>query len=276
MPLQSVSSLPHAHVITTSSSDPPEQPKDAEPAHVASQGDPQDAFHLEGFFPRSDSYYSLSSLNGQWVRKEEEDADPSSPTTTLSSSSHDPVTPGLGNGQPYLILTPAAHDDHVSSEITQEDHVGGLVSTAAKVVTLPIVSSSTAFAGPSYDHDHLIHSYDFLHSSLSDRRRSATVPDLAAYHRGQRRKANMYDVREETGSQGKGGVEVVKWETPKLTLFSPEEEKIDYWGAEPGDGEDERRMQEPGDSWATYIYEHAKRLWIRKPELKSLVGADEW
>lgn len=207
-----------------------------------------DAFNLEGFFPRSNSYYSLSTLPGSqqnrhWAHSEQEKPQP--PPLTVdgdSSSAPDHV-------HTHLILSPNETDPDIQSE----DRVTGLVTSAAKVVTLPPLAT----VSPTYEHEHLIHSYDHLHTALCEKRRSATVPDLNKW----RVKKNMYDAERkrlsatEPGGKGKDLV--------ASSLFSPTEEKVDYFAADGEAGEEEG---ENDGSWSAYIYESAKRLLVSPTE----------
>ncbi|KAG8985100.1 hypothetical protein FRB93_006109 [Tulasnella sp. JGI-2019a] len=289
MPLQNSHrshSAPH-HLTSWASSTPPgvviipEEPSITQSASLISQQttdfEAQDAFHAEGFFPRSESYYSLSSMNAKreqqrlhWAHgrhndesiytneAEGEESRISSTRTSspLTSSSQliTPEVPGMtGDFDPHthLILSPTTEqqdpDAILSSQITKEDHMGGLVTSAAKVVTFPVAS-------PSYNHEHLIHSYDRLHNTLSERRRSATAPDLVALRNPALRKTNMYD----DGVERRGEMLGKKGSGPDLVttaLFSPTEEKVDYWGEEPGE-------EEQDGSWSAYLYESARKLLV--------------
>ncbi|KAG8857191.1 hypothetical protein FRB96_005865 [Tulasnella sp. 330] len=277
MPLQKSHSAPHR--LTSWSPAPPtvvaipEESSKPQPSSLTSQ--PSAHFEVQdGFFHRSESYFSLSSMNEKkahhWVHGGELDdvereGHPQARTTASSPGTPGgppslPITPAVfqseGNfdSQIHLILSPTREDFDadaiLSSEIRKENHVGGLVSSAAKaVVAFPVAS-------PSYDHEHLIHSYDHLHNTFSERRRSATAPDLTALRRdpasARRRKTNMYDRVDETSSKRS-----VRRDGPALvntTLFSPVEEKVDYWGDE---------AEEQDGSWSAYLYESAKRLLIK-------------
>jgi len=270
-------SAPHPLTsLTATVSNDPSGSSTIQPTLPSSPHDDEahDAFHLEGFFPRTNSYYSLSTVpdskQGHWVNGGSRGLTTTTTTiqthelspTASSFTTSQPITPAVSSAidaaHPHLILSPTANDNEL--QITREDRVSGIASAAAKVVMIPLTSTTT------YDHEHLIHSYDSLHNTLSERRRSATAPDLTALNAKNRR--NLYDASGAPVRKPPIGARQIS----SSTLFSPVEEKVDYWAmADEEEGVDgaEQSILDAGGALATYIYEGAKRLWVRKPTLTS-------
>lgn len=245
----------------------------------ASEG-PQDAFNLEGaFFPRSNSYYALSSMNrsnsgDNWVYgsstavvSSEAEANPN-----LTASQRD-RRPTTATSSPNSTLsfprTPVApmnllDDTTLRTRIEAEDRVRGLALSALEKVTE--IGFSRQFDGPNYEHDHIFHSYDALHDSFCEKRRSATLPNLAAVAGTKKAAAGgVYDAAPAMDRKKSSG---------KVSLlFSPTEEEIDLFGKGVLDDDDEEDGKEKavkeGDSWVTYIYASAMQLWVRKSASES-------
>ncbi|KAG9026933.1 hypothetical protein FS837_004464, partial [Tulasnella sp. UAMH 9824] len=239
----------------------------------ASEGT-QDAFNLEGaFFPRSNSYYALSSMNrsnsgDNWVygsstavvaseaevnpnpTTQQHDRRTSTATWSPTSTFSFPRTPVA----PMNLLD----DTTLRTRIEAEDRVRGLALSALEKVTE--IGFSRQFDGPSYEHDHIFHSYDALHDSFCEKRRSVTLPNLAAVAGKTRTVGGVYD------AHGRAPAMDRKKSSGKVSLlFSPTEEEIDLFGKGVLDDEDDEDGKEKavkeGDSWVTYIYASAKQLW---------------
>ncbi|KAG8991575.1 hypothetical protein FRB90_001303 [Tulasnella sp. 427] len=273
-------SAPGQLALTTFDGDVPpsfgQPPLISTPASEASQ----DAFNLEGaFFPRSNSYYALNSMNrtnsgDNWVYG-------SSAATTAVASAAD-VTPNsttstsrrttsTATSSPTSTLsfprTPIApmnllDDTTLRNRIEAEDRVRGLALSALEKVTE--IGFGRTFDGPNYEHDHIFHSYDALHDSFCEKRRSATAPDLAG--QATKPRGSVYD------SHLKGGSAKMdrKPSSGKVSLlFSPTEEEVDLFGKGVLDDDEEdgaEKAVKEGDSWVTYIYTSARQLWVRKAE----------
>ncbi|KAG8902270.1 hypothetical protein FRB99_004689 [Tulasnella sp. 403] len=218
----------------------------------------QDAFNLEGsFFPRSDSYFSLSSMNTiynpeqYWVYGDKNYSIEKALSVDIGRNDHTacsspgtstyslPPTPTIPRAPHNLLLSPTTSkdmDEALERDIRTEDRVGGIAYTALAVAAK--VSAAPTYRGPVYEHEHMFHSYDALHSTLSEKRRAATVPDLTSLA-DDTTKRSAYDAQ-----TGDGKVPF---------LFSPNEEKLDIW-------KDDGQSTE---GWTELIFRGAKSLLLR-------------
>lgn len=220
---------------------------------VSPHDDPgESAFHLDGsFFPRSNSYYSISTLpvEGQQTPWAPHTQPPPPPQNlSLNTTADSTIT------KTHLILSPTDNTDPFIRQPSVD--VTTIVSSAAAVVTLPPLATVSL----RYEHEHLIHSYDHLHTALCEKRRSATVPDLNKLRGGQRK--GLYDHGPKTAEVVRKG----KRDLVSSTLFSPEEEKVDYFGEEEEDGEVKEDGKEEDGSWTAYIVNGAKQFLVSPVE----------
>ncbi|KAG8939047.1 hypothetical protein FRC04_007044 [Tulasnella sp. 424] len=247
---------------------------------------PQDAFNLEGaFFPRSNSYYALSSMNtsssgDNWVYGSSTTVVASEAETNPNPSQQDRRSTMTATSSPNSTLsfprTPIAplnllDDTTLRNRIEAEDRVRGLALSALEKVTE--IGFGGRFDGPSYEHDHIFHSYDALHDSFCEKRRSATVPNLAAVAAGGKKKVTVGGVYDAHGAAAPT-MDRKKSSGKVSLLFSPTEEEIDLFGKGVLDDDDEEDGKEKavkeGDSWVTYMYTSAKQLWVRKSASESI------
>ncbi|KAG8932268.1 hypothetical protein FRC03_003581 [Tulasnella sp. 419] len=225
-------------------------------ASRSSRATAQDPFSLDGFFPRTKSYFELNKLEQwdcQWADPEERTeivsqgasggmADMSPTNSGLSI----PSTPGAS-----LSLLASGGVDEAARDIDEEDRMGILNFSSANIINPMQGSAERQIFSPTYEHDHLFHSYDNLHSSFCERRRSMTVPNFGAFYKGGNFKGPGDQGNYDVFLEGKDR----RWRS--LFLLPPEEEEIEE---DDGRGPD-KAGEDTTDGWSDYVWNKARKLW---------------
>jgi len=216
-----------------------------------SHAEVEDPFNMGGFFPRSQSYLNLKTHqeDWQWLQKQDDDdneeeddeqVDPrhaqSSPSVTPATHSLSlPATPFTGSRTLFEV------EDSYTRDIKDADAFGVLSVTRASITRTASAPLTLFPVDLAYNHDHLIHSYDALHSDMCQRRK-ATID----------------------GSQAGSG------KATPMFLFSPLEEleldfSVDDDQKPEKDGGDDGDV--PGDDahWTSHLYRGMHRWWKQAP-----------